>query len=80
MDLFSSLKNAILQNIPHAQIEVLDPRLDGRHLEVVVVSPIFESLTLLERHRLVLDPIKNLFERDLHALSIKTFTPQEIEE
>ena len=54
-----------------------DPRLDGVHLEAVIVSVSFEPLSLLERHRKVKEALKELFSEELHALSIKTYTPKE---
>jgi acid stress-induced BolA-like protein IbaG/YrbA len=51
---------------------------DGCNCSAVVISPIFEGLSLLQRQRAVLsvvsDEIKN---GELHALSVKTFTPGE---
>lgn len=56
-----------------------DPRLDGVHLEAVIVSITFDSLSLLERHIKVKETLKDLFDNELHALSIKTYSPDEWE-
>ena len=58
-----------------AQIEVLDPRGDDRHLEAIVISSQFEGLSLIKQHQLVMDALKNHFNEGLHALQLKTYTP-----
>ena len=51
---------------------------DGCNCSAVIVSSAFDGLSLLQRQRLVLSVVKE--ERksgELHALSVKTFTPDE---
>ena len=51
---------------------------DGCNCSAVVVSPTFEGLSLLQRQRIVLAVVKEEIKSgELHALSIKTFTPEE---
>ena len=51
---------------------------DGCNCSAVIVSPIFEGLSLLQRQRLVLGLVKEEIKSgELHALSVKTFTPAE---
>ena len=51
---------------------------DGRHFEAVVVSSEFESRATLARHRLVYATLGEHFASEaLHALSMKTYTPQQ---
>ena len=51
---------------------------DGRHFEAVVVSTEFESRATLARHRLVYATLGDNFATEaLHALSLKTFTPEQ---
>ncbi|RME77395.1 BolA family transcriptional regulator [Candidatus Woesearchaeota archaeon] len=69
----------IKEALPDAQVEVFDPHHDGRHFIAQVISPSFEGLTLLERHRKVMDPLKELLKEMLHALSLRVYTPQEYE-
>ena len=50
---------------------------DGRHFEAQVISAEFEGKPLLQQHRMVKETVKAQLESDeLHALSIKTFTPE----
>ncbi len=52
---------------------------DGHHFYAEVVSPAFEGLGLLARHRLVKEKLQDLIDSgELHALSLtKTKTPAE---
>ncbi len=74
-----NLKNQIVNTIGPCHVEILDPRRDGVHLEAIVVSEKFIKLSLLERHRLVMNSLKQKFKEGLHALALKTFTPDEWE-
>lgn len=67
----------IKEVIKDAQVTVLDPNNDGRHFVAEVISSEFEGKTLLERHRMVMDPLKEMLKEMLHALSLRTYTPQE---
>ena len=51
---------------------------DGRgHFTVVVVSPQFEGLGTLKRHRLVYEAVGDLMSTDIHAVSIQALAPGE---
>jgi BolA-like protein 1 len=52
-------------------------RTEGTHLQVIVVSPQFEGVGLLNRHRMVHEVLKEAFSQGLHALELKTMTPDE---
>ena len=53
---------------------------DGRHWQAVVVSTQFEGLRLISRHQKVYATLGNKMQNDeVHALSMKTFTPAEWE-
>lgn len=47
------------------------------HFKVVVVSEIFNDLSLLKRHRLVNETLAEELATAIHALAIHTFTPSE---
>ena len=51
----------------------------GFHLEAVIVSKEFEGKNLIDRHRLVYDSVSDLMKHEIHALSMKTLTPEEWE-
>ena len=45
------------------------------HFKVVVVSPAFDALSLLARHRRINELLKSELASGLHALSIHAFSP-----
>ena len=49
----------------------------GGHFHAVVVSAGFRGLSQLERHRLVYGAVKMGQTPEIHALSLKTLTPEE---
>jgi acid stress-induced BolA-like protein IbaG/YrbA len=51
---------------------------DGRHWQAVVVSPQFEGLRPIGRHQKVYATLgQKMLNDEVHALSMKTFTPAE---
>jgi BolA family transcriptional regulator, general stress-responsive regulator len=50
----------------------------GGHFELIIVSPQFEGKTRQARHRLIHAALGDMLEREIHALSIKAYTPDEI--
>jgi acid stress-induced BolA-like protein IbaG/YrbA len=52
---------------------------DGRHFEAVVVSEEFAGMSRVQRHQRVFQTLGDRMREEIHALSIKTFTPQEWE-
>lgn len=71
----SAIEQLIEAGMPGAQVRVTG---DGRHFEAVVVSETFTGLTPIKKQRLVMDAVKTqLASGELHALSIKAFTPEE---
>jgi BolA protein len=51
--------------------------LEGGHFDAIVVSARFEGLGPVERHRAVYAALGDLRERRVHALALRTFTPEE---
>ncbi len=52
----------------------------GGHFSVVVVSDVFADQSLVQCHRLVNDALKDELKEKIHALAIKTFTPEQWQE
>lgn len=70
------VQSLIESKLPGAFVEVSGD--DGAHFEAVVVSDDFESLSTLERQRLVYSYIgEYITNGTIHALSFKTFTNKE---
>tara|TARA_E500000075_G_C6929773_1_gene288573 strand:+ start:367 stop:648 length:282 start_codon:yes stop_codon:yes gene_type:complete len=53
---------------------------DGQHFEAVIVSAAFEDKSRLQRHQIVYGALGDRMKSEIHALSMKTFTPMEWEE
>jgi BolA family transcriptional regulator, general stress-responsive regulator len=49
----------------------------GGHYTIFIVSDAFESLSLINRHRLVYDTVGSLMDQAIHALSIQAKTSSE---
>jgi len=49
----------------------------GGHFQVVVVSERFRGLSRVAAQRLVYDALGDLMVADIHALSMRTLTPEE---
>ncbi len=50
---------------------------EGRHFTVRIVSPAFEGLSRVARHRLVYDAARALIAEGIHAQAIEARTPAE---
>jgi len=59
------------------QCEHLEVTGDGAHFEAIIVSPQFEGKRLIARHQLVYKALGDRMREEIHALSMKTLTPQE---
>lgn len=72
----AQIKMMIQEALETVHVEVHNPREDGLHFEAFVVSPAFTGKSLVEQHQMVMLPLKKHFEGALHALSLKTLTPE----
>lgn len=50
---------------------------DGTHFEAIVVSNEFADKMLIDRHKLVYSTLGDAMKEDIHALSLKTYTPDQ---
>jgi len=50
---------------------------DGSHFEAVIVSNEFEGKSLIQRHQVVYKALGDAMKDDIHALSMKTYTPEQ---
>jgi BolA protein len=49
----------------------------GRHFRLRIVSPEFDGLSSVARHRLVYDCLSDLMPRPIHALAMRLLSPQD---
>ncbi len=50
----------------------------GGHYQLVIVSPQFAGRPLQARHRMVYQALGDLMTREIHALAIKAYAPDEL--
>lgn len=50
---------------------------DGRHFEAIVVSDAFINQSRLSRHRIIYAALGDRMKEEVHALSMKLYTPEE---
>jgi BolA protein len=50
----------------------------GSHFRLRIVSPRFEGLRLVMRHRLVYDSVHDMMHTEIHALAITALAPSEL--
>ena len=72
-----SIKKNIEQGMATTHLSVEG---DGRHFEAVVVSEEFAGMSRVQRHQRVFQTLGDRMREEIHALSVKTFTPQEWQE
>ena len=65
----------ILSGLPDAEVRVATE--DDTHFDAIVVAPQFEGKRPLQRHQLVYAGLGARMGREVHALSIQAFTPDE---
>jgi len=69
------IRNLIEQGLPGARADVRGD--DGVHFEAIVVSEAFRGRLPLARHRLVYATLGERMGGEIHALALKTLTPEE---
>ncbi|MGE4170247.1 MAG: BolA family protein [Candidatus Margulisiibacteriota bacterium] len=72
--LANAIQETILEVLPDATVFVNDP--DGQHFDAIVISPSFVGMPLVKQHQLVMNALKEAFEGPVHALALKTYTPE----
>ena len=69
-----SIRAAIALGLECERLEVSG---DGHHWEALIVSARFAGLTRIDRHRLVYQALGDRMRQEIHALSMRTLTPEE---
>ncbi len=71
----ATIKVLIEKGLPGARADVQGA--DGVHFEAVVVDAAFAGKLPLARHRMVYATLGTLMGGEIHALALKTLTPDE---
>jgi acid stress-induced BolA-like protein IbaG/YrbA len=69
-----SIEDSIRAGLDCTHVEV---RGDGAHFEAVIVSAAFAGLNRVRRHQLVYGALGDRMREEIHALSMKTLSPDE---
>jgi stress-induced morphogen len=70
------VRSQLASAFPDAQIEVVDLTGTHDHYQATVVSSAFEGKTPIEQHKLVYRALGPAMDGPIHALALKTYTPQ----
>lgn len=73
------IKEMIEKALPGARVDVTDLVGDNDHLRATVVAKEFEGKGLLEQHQLVYASLEGALQEKLHALQLKTYSPEQWE-
>ena len=69
-----SIKHSIENGLACEHVEVIG---DGQHFQALVVSAQFDGRSRVQRHQLVYATLGERMREEVHALSMRTLTPQE---
>lgn len=59
------------------ECESVDVDGDGQHFEAMIVSSAFSGKNRVQRHQMVYGVLGERMREEIHALSMKTLTPEE---
>ena len=72
------IKSTLEKALPGATVEVQDYTGGGNHFQVLVVSASFEGKGLVDQHQMVYAALReSLGNERIHALALKTYTPEQ---
>lgn len=71
----TTIEQLISAGLPNATVSVSGN--DGVHFEALVICPEFAGRATLQRHRMVYATLGKLMGNEIHALGLKTLTPEE---
>jgi acid stress-induced BolA-like protein IbaG/YrbA len=71
------IKQLIESGLPGADIIVEGD--DGTHFQARIVSELFAGKSMIQQHQMVYKTLGDKMGTEIHALSIKTSTPDELE-
>lgn len=69
------IRQSILEKLECEFIEIIGE--DGTHFEGTIVSSLFEGLNRVKQHQMVFSALGDKMKSEIHALSMKTYTPHE---
>ena len=73
----NSIKQKVENKISGARVEVVNTTGTEDHFSILVVSDIFNKMTLINRHKLIYQSLDKYVTKEIHALQIKAYTEEE---
>ncbi len=74
----TEIERLVTAALPDAKASARDLTGTSDHYELTVVSAKFAGRSLIERHRLVYDALAEPLKGPLHAVTLKTYAPEEV--
>jgi acid stress-induced BolA-like protein IbaG/YrbA len=71
-----SIERNIRDGLACERVEVIG---DGQHFQALIVSAAFAGKSRIQRHQLVYAALGERMREEVHALSMKTLTPEEFQ-
>ena len=71
------VRELLVDGLPDATVEVKDLTGTKDHYEARIASPAFSGKSLIEQHKLVYAALGSAMDGPIHALALKTFTPDQ---
>ena len=71
------IKQCITSSLPCEWVQVEGE--DGRHFSAIIVSDEFRGKSVIQQHQLVYRTLQDKMKQEIHALSMKTLTPEQWE-
>lgn len=71
----NNVKDYIETSLPCEYVEVEGD--DGHHFHAVIVSVQFQGKNMVQQHQLVYESLGDRMKQEIHALSMKTLTPEQ---
>jgi len=72
----SKVQELLAQAFPGADIELVDLTGTKDHYQARIVSTAFAGKSLIEQHKLVYGALGDAMNGPIHALALKTYTPE----
>lgn len=71
------VREKLVQSFPNSEVVVQDTTGTMDHFQVLIISSLFEGKSMVEQHQMVYKALGDLMKEAIHALALKTYTPQQ---
>jgi BolA protein len=87
MDRVEMIRSRLSEALSPESLEVVDrshehaghegAKSGGGHFDVIIVAEAFSGMNSVQRHRAIYAALGDAMQREIHALSIRAYTPDE---